>query len=247
MKNDYEDWDNEASVPNGKPASNGKSPPVHLAVLLLIFAAFECLLLGKLLSGHGDVKKLSAAMASGALGMVRAFQLLNRKFEENPWGEGVLSIFNYGIFARLRGLKRSFVRLCVALGCLLLALTLLLIYVGRTRGLVRTEATVCNMNYHFMYQVKFEANGGTQYARFPSVVFSPHDQASIPVAYDLDNPRTAYPVGKAALYGGPMEAGLLGLLFLLLSGYPAWLIRVCLLGRRQEESHKILWEDETDE
>ena len=247
MKNDYEDWNNEDSVPNGKPASNGKSPPVHLAVLLLIFAACECLLLGKLLSGHGDVKKLSAAMASGALGMVRAFQLLNCKFEENPWGEGVLSIFNYGIFARLRGLKRSFVRLCVALICLLLALMLLLIYVGRTRGLVRTEATVCNMNYHFMYQVKFQANGETQFALFPAAVFSPHYQASIPVAYDLDNPRTAYPVGKAALYGGPMEAGLLGLLFLLLSGYPAWLIRVCLLGRRQEESHKILWEDETDE
>lgn len=236
MKNDYEDWNNEDYVPNGKSASDDKYPPVHLAVLLLIFAAFECLLLGKLLFGHGDAKKLTAAIIAGGLGMVRAFQLLNRKFEENPWGEGVLSIFNYGIFARLRGLKRSFVRLCVALGCLLLALTLFLIHVGRTHGLVRTEATVCNMNYHFMYQVKFEANGGTQFARFPSVVFSPHYQESIPVAYDLDNPQTAYAAGKAALYGGPMEAGLLGVLFLLLSGYPQWLIRVLAAGGKKNSA-----------
>ena len=240
MKNDHERSNRTRTAPDRK------SPPVYLGVLLIFIGALECLALFKLFSGN-DFKKTLAAFVSGIGAIAAVLRLMNEKFLVNPWGDTIFSIFNYGVFARLRGLQRSLSRLCIAGGFLLLALAFFLCRVGQTRDLVRTYAVVDDSVHNFQYSVKYYAYGETYYTRFPAVLFSPHFNETIPVAYDSDEPQIAYPASKAALYGGPMEVGLLGLIVLVLSGYPEWLIRFCLLGKQQEESNRIVWEDETDE
>ena len=233
--------------------SDKKSPPVHLGVILLFLAVVEILSVFGLFFSDGDAEKQFKLILSGMIAITKVLQLMYEAFRENPWGDSIFAIFNYGLFARLRGLQRSLVQLCVAGVCLILTLALVLPRVWQTRDLVRTNATIPVVSalsgpvYNFRYSVEFRANGETQTASFPAVFIGPDYKDTIPVAYALDDPQIAYPAGKAVLYGGPMEIGLLGLAFLVLSGYPECLIRFWLCGQQQEESHRIIWEDDSDE
>ena len=233
-------------------ASGRKKPPVYLGVLLIFVVVLEGLVLIKGLSSDDSAKMLSV-FVSGLVMIAHVLALITEKFRVDPWGDSIFAIYNYGVFARLRGLQRSLVQLCVAGVCLILTLALVLPRVWQTRDLVRTYATIPVVStfsgpvYNFRYSVEFRANGETQTASFPAVFIGPDYKDTIPVAYALDNPQIAYPAGKAVLYGGPMEIGLLGLVFLVLSGYPECLIRFWLCGQQQEESHRIIWEDDSDE
>lgn len=233
-------------------ASGRKKPPVYLGVLLIFVVVLEGLVLIKGLSSDDSAKMLSV-FVSGLVMIAHVLALMTEKFRVDPWGDNIFAIYNYGVFARLRGLQRSLVQLCVAGVCLILTLALVLPRVWQTRDLVRTYATIPVVStfsgpvYNFRYSVEFRANGETQTASFPAVFIGPDYKDTIPVAYALDDPQIAYPAGKAVLYGGPMEIGLLGLAFLVLSGYPECLIRFWLCGQQQEESHRIIWEDDSDE
>ena len=208
-------------------------PPTHLVVIFFLVAALIVLAAVKGIQGDLPIVLAAGSELFGVETLLSLYEKIEAEFERLPWGDSIFDIFNYGVFARLRGLKRSRARLFLAVPCLLLALGLFISHTGELRGLVKTEAVILHGPDEMNFRAKYEVKGESVEAYLPrALVFNPEPGSRITVAYNPDYLLTVRKAGIEAHYA-ELTAAAAGLLFLLFSGYPQWVLR-CLLGLRKE-------------